>query len=101
MTTANYPNGRLFTSGCLGEEFESAYSKLKENEHSGIVKTSQGCYIILRMPVFPDMAVDSSGSTLRYTTAYDYLFKKQVEDLSSKMDVKYEDAYYKLLKKLN
>jgi hypothetical protein len=99
MTTANYPNGRLFTSGGMGEEFESAYSKLKENEYSGIVKTGQGCYIILRTPLFPDMAVDSSGSTLRYTTAYDYLFKKQVEDLSLKMDVTYEEVYYKLLKK--
>jgi len=83
----------------MGEEFENAYSKLTENEYSGIVKTDQGCYIILRLPIFPDMAIDSSGSTLRYTTAYDYIFKNQVEELSSKMDVRYEGGYYKLLKK--
>jgi hypothetical protein len=44
------------------------------------------------------MAVDSSGVTLRYTTAYDYLYKKKVEEMASKMDVKYEDVYYKLMK---
>jgi hypothetical protein len=98
MNTSNYPNGRLFAAGGMGEEFENAYSRLAENEYSGIVKTDQGCYLILRAPIFPDMAVDSSGSTLRYTTAYDYIFKNQVEDLSSKLDVKFENAYYKLLK---
>jgi hypothetical protein len=96
MNASNYPDGRLFVSGGMGEEFESAYSKLKENEYSGLVETEQGCYIILRSPIFPDMAVDSSGSTLRYMTAYDYLFKKQIEDLGAKMEIKYEDAYYKL-----
>jgi len=99
MEISNYPDGRLFVSGGMGEEFESAYSKLKENEYSGIVKTDNGYYIILRMPIFPDMMIDSSGNTLRYWTAYGYLFKNQVEALSAKMEIKYEDAYYKLILK--
>jgi hypothetical protein len=99
MTASNYPDGRLFVSGGVEEEFEKAFMQLKENEYSGIVKTGQGYYIILRMPIFPDMRVDSSGSTLRYSTAYDYMFKKQVEDLAAKMEIKYEDAYYKLISK--
>ena len=48
------------------------------------------------MPIFPDMATDSSGKTLRYWTAYEYLFKNQVEAWSTKMKIKYEDAYYKI-----
>ncbi len=90
----SYPDGRLFVSGAMEQEFESAYVKLEENKYSGIVKTEKGDYIILRKPISPDMAADSSGNTLRYRTAYDHLFKNQIEDLSSKMNIKYEDAYY-------
>jgi len=100
VTAANYPDGCLLTSGSKGEAFDKAYSKLKDYECSGVVKTDEGWYIILRMPIAPDMSVDSSGVTLRYTTAYDYLFKKKVEDMALKMDVKYEDIYYNLLKKI-
>jgi hypothetical protein len=98
ITAANYPDGCLFVSGSRGDAFEEAYSKLKDYECSGIIKAKDGLYLILRMPITPDMSVDSSGTTLRYTTAYDYLFKKKVEDLAAKMDVKYEEFYYKLLK---
>jgi len=102
MEISNYPDGRLFVPGSMGEEFESAFLKLKETECSGIVKASAGCYVILRMPIFPDMAVDSSGNTLRYSTAYDYMFRNQIEALTEKMEIKYEDAYYKLkLRKLS
>lgn len=92
----NYPDGRLVSSGGISKEFGSSCMKLKEKEYSGIVKADEGYYIILRMPIFPDMTADSGGNTLRYRTAYDYLFKNQIEDLASKMKVKYEDAYYKI-----
>jgi PPIC-type PPIASE domain len=93
---SSYPDGRLFVSGAMEQEFESSYLKLGENKYSRIVKTGKGYYIILRKPIFPDMTADSSGNTLRYRTAYDHLFKNQIENLSSKMDIKYEDAYYRI-----
>jgi hypothetical protein len=93
-TVSNYPDGRLFVSGSMGKEFESAYLKLKENEYSGIVKTDHGYYVILRKPIFPDMT--AAGNTLRYWTAYEYLFKNQIDDWYAKMKIKYEDAYYKI-----
>lgn len=92
----NYPDGRLIPSGAMSKEFEGACMRLKEKEYSGIVTTNEGYYIILRMPIFPNMTADSGGNTLRYRTAYDYLFKNQIEDLASKMKVTYEDAYYKI-----
>jgi hypothetical protein len=98
ITAANYPDGCLFISGSRGDAFEDAYSKLKDYECSGVIKSDDGLYLILRMPITPDMPVDSSGTTLRYTTAYGYLYKKTVEDMAAKMDVKYEEVYYKLLK---
>jgi hypothetical protein len=86
--------GRLFVSGSIGKEFENACLKLKENEYSRIIKTGDGYYIVLRMPISPDMTVD--GNTLRYNTAYEYLFKKQIESWYAKMKIKHEEAYYKI-----
>jgi hypothetical protein len=99
VTAANYPDGCLFVSGSRGAAFEEAYSKLKDYECSGVIKAEDGLYLILKMPITPGMSVDSSGTTLRYTTAYDYLYKKKVEDMASKMDVRYEEGYNKLIMK--
>jgi hypothetical protein len=93
---SDYPDGCLFVPGAMEQEFESAYLKLEENKYSRIVKTLKGCYIILRKTISPDMTVDLSGNTLRYRIAYDNLFRKQIETLSEKMEVKYEDAYYSI-----
>lgn len=91
-----YPHGRLMVSGSMGKEFESAYLRLNVNEHSGIVQTNAGCYIILRMPLFPDMSADSAGNTLRYRTAYDSLFRKQIEAWCAQMTIEYKDTYYQI-----
>lgn len=91
-TLAQFPNGRLITAGARGEAFESAYLDLSENEYSGVVTTGAGCYIILRLPIFPAMKADASGNTLRYWAAYE-TFKKRVEEWSEKMEVEYREAY--------
>ena len=93
---AGYNDGRLFVPGSMDNEFENACIKLKENEFSGIVKTENGYYVIMRMPVFPDMKADLSGITLRNLAANDYLFKKQVEEWCAGMIIEYEDAYYNI-----
>jgi len=92
---ARYPHGWLFASGGKGEIFEAACLKLKENEYSDIVTADDGCYIILRMPIFPAMTADATGNTLRYRAAYE-TFKKQVEAWSAKMEVEYRDQYYNI-----
>lgn len=92
----NYPDGRLIESGGIGEEFESAYWQLEEKRYSGIVESGNGNYIVLRLPIYPNMMADSAGNTLRYVTAYEHLFKNQVEAWSAKAKVKFADAYYKI-----
>ena len=89
-------NGRLFVSAKLGKEFESACLGLEENKYSGIVKADSGYYIILRLPISPEMTPDTVGANLRYLTSYDYLFRKQVEGWAAAKTVKFEDAYYKI-----
>ena len=92
-TIMQYPDGRLFVPGVMGKKFESACSGLKENEYSGIVKTDKGYYVILRMPIIPDMTADLAGKSLRYRIAYES-FKKEVENWSGEMEIEYKEAYY-------
>lgn len=88
-----YPDGRLFGPGTMGEEFERACTSLSEGRYSGVVETEDGFYLILRLPVRPDMVADSSGATLRSRAAYDYLFQKQIDEWCAGMDVDYGEAY--------
>ncbi len=52
-----------------------------------------GYCLILRLPIRPDMTADSSGVTLRYRTAYDYLFQRQIDEWCADMDFDYSEAY--------
>ena len=93
---SDYPSGRLLVSGRKGTAFEKAYLKLRDYQYSGIVKADDGDYIILRMPIVPDMVVDTAGNTLRYWAAYQYLFENQVSDWCRKTKISYDDAYYRI-----
>lgn len=65
MTTN--PNGYLFTSGEMVEEFESAVASLEDYQYTGApVKTSYGYHIILRIPSVshPDLADTYRSSVL-------------------------------------
>jgi len=90
-----FPNGRLLLPGSKGTEFETACAGLRENGYSGVVATKGGSYIIMRMPIYPEMTADSAGNTLRYHAAYER-FKKKVAAWSTEMNVVYEDAYYQV-----
>ncbi|MCE5254360.1 MAG: hypothetical protein LLG45_09190 [Actinomycetia bacterium] len=88
-----YPDGRLFAPGTMGEEFENACAALDEGEHSGIVESPDGLYLILRLPIRPDMVADSSGNTLRFRTAYDYLFQNQLDEWAGRLEIEYEEVF--------
>lgn len=89
----DYPDGVLFVTGGMGEEFEKAFANLADGAHSGVIQTAEGAYLILRLPIDPDMAVDAAGTPLRYRAAYDYLYKKVVDAWYAEMDVEYTRAY--------
>ena len=70
---AYYPNGYVFGSGEMMEEFENGAKALGDYEVSDPVETSAGYHVILRLPLSGDASVgsDESGKdiSLRYQVA--------------------------------
>jgi hypothetical protein len=88
-----YAEGVVFTAAQMPAEFMTAFNQLQEGRWSGVVETGKGLYLIMRMPLKPDMIADQSGNTLRYRAAYEYLFEKQVNAWYADMKVKFTKAY--------
>jgi hypothetical protein len=89
-----YPNGRLMVSDHKGKKFKKAYLNTKENQISKIVRTDEGLYIIMPKPILPQMQIMNGAGTLRQRTAYDYLYKNQIEQWAALKKVEYTDAFY-------
>ena len=96
-----YPEGYLFQEGDMMEEFHAAAVELEIGEYSGIVETSAGYHIILRIPINYDVVpVSYSGYiqdgydyyTLRYIVAED-MFQANIESWIDRVEVEYEDIY--------
>ena len=60
--TLGAPDGYLFGEGEMVQEFEDAAKALGEHELSGIVQTSYGYHILLRLPVDTEMAREAWAS---------------------------------------
>lgn len=93
---ANTLDSPLFARSSKGAEFSAAYDQLADHEYSRIVETSDGYYIILRMPIAPDMKVGTADKNLRYWAAYEYLYKKQIADWCGELSITYDDAYRRI-----
>jgi hypothetical protein len=90
---ADYPAGRIIAHDGKGAEFDLAVGSLADNAYTDVIATPEGYYLILRKPLSPDMAVDSSGTTLRYWAAYQSLFKAQISKWCAALPIQYADSY--------
>ena len=96
-----YPDGYLFQEGDMMEEFHAAAVELEIGEYSGIVETSAGYHIILRIPINYDVVPVSYSDyiqdgydyyTLRYIVAED-MFQANIDSWIERVEVIYEEIY--------
>ena len=72
------PGGRLLTRGSLGPRVDEALDTLTPGQRSGLIDTGRALLLLWRLPVDPDMPIGGTGRSLRYWTAYEFLFRQQV-----------------------
>lgn len=96
-----YPEGYLFQEGDMMEEFHAAAVDLEIGEYSGIVETSAGYHIILRIPVNYDVVPISQSNyidqgydyyTLRYIIAED-MFQANIDAWIERVETVYTEEY--------
>lgn len=92
-----YPDGYVFTEGTMVSEFEDTVKSLKAGEVSGVVESSYGYHIIMRLADDADRTVSYSndGSTAysaRYLAASSK-YSAEVESYVEALDVKYADGF--------
>lgn len=89
---AQAPNGRLLAASSMEPGFASACAEVADRKLSPVVSTARGHYIVLRLPITPELEVE--GQSLRYWAAYNHLFKRQVEGWAAALKVEYAQAFY-------
>jgi hypothetical protein len=92
-----YPAGYLFTDGDMVEEFYEAAKALKVGEISGIVESSYGYHIILRLPLNRDsIPINYARYGVSYTLKYivaNRLFTEVFNGWVEENDVTYTPFY--------
>ena len=66
-----YPDGYLYLPGSMNDAFEAAAEALGENQLGGVVESSSGYHIILRLPIDYDQVPYGASVPLRYLAAAD------------------------------
>lgn len=94
---SGYPQGRLYAKGSRSAAFEQAARQLQPGDISSVVESDEGSYLILRLPVTPQMVVDPAGNSLRYWVAYQRQYRQQVKDWCAALPVRKQPAYARML----
>jgi len=86
---SSYPGGYYFTTGKMVPEFEETTFALAEGETSGLVETTYGYHIILRLPLDDDAIV----ATDEYSAKSYELFAEKLNAVADEYDISYADNY--------
>jgi hypothetical protein len=92
-------DGYQFSSGGISEELYSAAASLDIGESGGVTEVeNDGLYILQRLELQLDDAVNGLSGTLRYAAAAS-LYDKYIDGLCADVDIVYEDAFDKVIPK--
>jgi len=94
----SYPNGYLFQRADMVSEFSDATAALEIGEMSGIVETTYGYHIILRIPINYDVVPsgfsrEGRSQTLRQAAAISD-FERLQEEWGNSLNVEYTPEYH-------
>ena len=89
---ASNPDGYCYTPGTMYAEFEDAAAELGDYEVSGIVESTSGYHIILRLPLSVDTVLFDYGYDLRYVAAQ-MAFNDLVNGWAAGAEVTYSELY--------
>lgn len=93
---AAYPNGYVFTSGEMYEEFENGTAALDFYEVSDVVTTGAGYHVILRLPLDADTVIDQdadgSDMTVRKAAAFE-AFSDLADGWVEDADIQWESGF--------
>ncbi|WP_369854658.1 hypothetical protein [Candidatus Thalassolituus haligoni] len=74
-----YPNGRLLSRHLLPSEVAQQLDQLADYGVSPVITASDGRYLLMKLPVQPQQAVNNSNQPLSYWAARQLLFRPSIE----------------------
>lgn len=98
----SFPNGYCFTTGSMVDEYDSTSRELEEYEVSGVVESSFGYHVIMRLPTKgTDLVSTYNSNYQQITVPLTYLaapsdYDAQISDWADDAKVKYTSLYEKL-----
>ena len=93
------PDGYVFTKGTMVQEFEAAAEELEDYGLSGIVESTYGYHILLRLPMNGDTLIDAGGTGEKITIKEAAAQEKFIEYLEEKANgfaLEYSEDFIKL-----
>lgn len=92
-----YPDGYVFTEGTMVTEFEDAVKSLDAGEVSGVVESSYGYHIIMRLAPDAERTVSySSDGATAYSPRYLYAsnaYAEEVEKFVDEIEIDFADGF--------
>lgn len=92
-----YPDGYVFTEGTMVTEFEDAVKSLDAGEVSGVVESSYGYHIIMRLAPDAERTVSySSDGATAYSARYLYAsnaYAEEVEKFVDEIEIDFADGF--------
>ena len=81
-----YPDGYVFTTGKMVQEFENGWKDLKDYEISDPILSTYGYHVMIRLPNDPDAVIEYSDEGTALSARMEYANSAYSEMMQEKID---------------